>query len=280
MSIAEPYQPEDLIALAAELVERYNGFDSTSVTYEQAQHLMEAIRYCLRMYEQSESSLPARKMLTAREAYRLGYEAVCNQARQVGALYEQLLPHFQSYGLVCLQDTVIKGIPAFLMHYDARYCPQDTLLTLDYPVLTDFGHLCGVQVVWAYLRCIALEQRFLSRLDFEFVCDSLRDYHVDYTVLMENICGIVLPGLLGHVLLEKPLCRPCFTEQDYGTLTSRYGAMEQRQLAALVRSAISLLAGQDAEVEQYLLQAADDWTTRLAVAMDTGTLWRVCLPHC
>ena len=44
MSIAEPYQPEDLIALAAELVERYNGFDSTSVTYEQAQHLMEAIR--------------------------------------------------------------------------------------------------------------------------------------------------------------------------------------------------------------------------------------------
>ena len=90
MSIAEPYQPEDLIALAAELVERYNGFDSTSVTYEQAQHLMEAIRYCLRMYEQSESSLPARKMLTAREAYRLGYEAVCNQARQVGALYEQL----------------------------------------------------------------------------------------------------------------------------------------------------------------------------------------------
>lgn len=280
MSIAEPYQPEDLIALAAELVERYNGFDSTSVTYEQAQHLMEAIRYCLRMYEQSESSLPARKMLTAREAYRLGYEAVCNQARQVGALYEQVLPHFQSYGLVCLQDTVIKGIPAFLMHYDARYCPQDTLLTLDYPVLTDFSHLCGVQAVWAYLRCIALEQRFLSRLDFEFVCDSLRDYHVDYTVLIENICGIVLPGLLGHVLLEKPLCRPCFTEQDYGTLTSRYGAMEQRQLAALVRSAISHLAGQDAEVEHYLLQAADDWTMRLAIAMDTGTLWRVCLPHC
>ncbi len=280
MSIVGLYQPEDLIALAAELVERHSGFDSTSVTYEQAQHLMEAVCYCLQMYEQSESGLPARNMLTAREAYRLGYEAVCNQARQVGALYQQLLPHFQSYGLVCLQDTVMKGIPAFLMHYDARYCPQDTLLTMDYPVLTDLRHLCGVQAVWNYLRCIALEQRFLSRLNFEFVCDSLRDYQADYTVLIENICGIVLPGLLGCVLLEKPLCRLCFTEQDYGALMSRCGAMERPQLATLVRAAISRLAGPDREVEQYLLQAADDWTTRLAVAMETGTLWRVCLPHC
>ncbi len=168
-----------------------------------------------------------KKMLTAREAYRLGYEAVCNQARQVGALYEQLLPHFQSYGLVCLQDTVIKGIPAFLMHYDARYCPQDTLLTLDYPVLTDFGHLCGVQAVWAYLRCIALEQRFLSRLDFEFVCDSLRDYHVDYTVLIENICGIVLPWparpcTIGKTTVQAMLYRAGLWDTDQPL--RRYGA--------------------------------------------------------
>lgn len=280
MSIVEFYQREELVGLVVELTERYSGFDSTSVTYERAQQLMEAVCCCLQMHQQLESDLPTGTNITVREAYQRGYEAVCNQARQVRLLYEQLLPRFQSYGMLCLQDTIVKGIPAFLVHYDARYCPQDRLLTMDYPVLTDLRSLRGVQAVWAYLRCIDLEQRFLSKLGYDFVCDSLWAYHSNYAVLIENICAIVLPGLLGYVLLEKPLHQRCFTKQDYRVLTNRYGAMEQSQLIEVVRSAVSRLTRWDGDVEQYLLQGAEDAAVRLSVAMETNTLQTVCLPCC
>ena len=51
MSIVEFYQREELVGLVVELTERYSGFDSTSVTYERAQQLMEAVCYCLQMHQ-------------------------------------------------------------------------------------------------------------------------------------------------------------------------------------------------------------------------------------
>ncbi|NLG04860.1 MAG: hypothetical protein GX567_13670 [Clostridia bacterium] len=45
------------------------------------------------------------------------------------------------YGIVCLRDTFYKGIPAFLLHYDAKNKPQETILTLDYPILKDLHEL-------------------------------------------------------------------------------------------------------------------------------------------
>ena len=46
------------------------------------------------------------------------------------------------------------------------------------------------------------------------------------------------------MLLERPLYQRCFTEQDYGVLIDRYGAMEQSQLIEVVRAAISRLSNQ------------------------------------
>ena len=41
------YPLEELIPLAAELASRYSGYEHTSVTYETAQRLMDAVLYCI-----------------------------------------------------------------------------------------------------------------------------------------------------------------------------------------------------------------------------------------
>lgn len=41
------YEMEELIPLVKELCDRYTGKESTSVTYEAAQRLMEAVLYCI-----------------------------------------------------------------------------------------------------------------------------------------------------------------------------------------------------------------------------------------
>ena len=56
--------------------------------------------------------------------------------------------------------------------------------------------------------------------------------------------------------------------------------MEQSQLIEVVRAAISRLTRWDRDVEQYLLQGAEDVAVRLSVAMATNTLRTFCLPCC
>ena len=41
------YEPKELLPIVAELAEKYVGCDSTSISYETAQMLMEGIIYCL-----------------------------------------------------------------------------------------------------------------------------------------------------------------------------------------------------------------------------------------
>ena len=48
------YEIEELIPIVIRLAEKYTSKESTSITYEAAAHLMEAVQYCIREYVQEE----------------------------------------------------------------------------------------------------------------------------------------------------------------------------------------------------------------------------------
>lgn len=58
------YKMEDLLPVVAELAEKYTSKESTSLPYEKARQLMEAVLYCIREGEEYALSggvvLPAR----------------------------------------------------------------------------------------------------------------------------------------------------------------------------------------------------------------------------
>ena len=41
------YEMEELVPLVGKLEEKYTGHESTSITYEKAEQLMEAVIYCI-----------------------------------------------------------------------------------------------------------------------------------------------------------------------------------------------------------------------------------------
>lgn len=47
------YQMEELLPIVSELAQKYTGYESTSITYEKAQSLMEAVLFCLSEYNSS-----------------------------------------------------------------------------------------------------------------------------------------------------------------------------------------------------------------------------------
>ena len=67
------YQIEQLLPLAAELADRYTSKESSSVTYETAGALMEAVLYCMKECgNEGNAVISPGHMPGAREIYRRG----------------------------------------------------------------------------------------------------------------------------------------------------------------------------------------------------------------
>lgn len=209
------YEPEELLAVVAQLTEEYTGGKSTSVTYERANYLMEAVLYCLREYEESglkeepcvlskEASVagcPAavEEAVTAQTAFRLGREAVWRKVQQAKTQYAQLLEGFCAYGNENYNDTVVKAIPGFFQAYDFRFAPQETIITMDYPVLFPMNGMAGIDAVSVYMDCIRTEQLFLGAFAPEYVVRVLRCYRKDYRKHFFNLCSVMLRHALGRL---------------------------------------------------------------------------------
>ena len=156
------YEMEELIPIVAELAERYTGYESTSVTYEKANQLMEAVIYCIHEYEtavmektgecgasaedRSVTEIASAERVSAKEAYLLGSRLVDAKVRAMKEMYHELIGHFHSYGNIALKDAVA-AVPEFLKWYDIKYDPQNTILTLDYPVLKDLVEYSGIDEI-------------------------------------------------------------------------------------------------------------------------------------
>lgn len=282
------YDPQELLTVVAELSRGYTGGEHSSITWEKAQMLMEAVLYCIREYEDSPAEgrmgredgirvggggagLSTGKRIPAQEAYRQGAILVVEKVKGLRNLYNELAVEFQDFGVLCLGDTVRKGISRFFLKYDARYAPQETLLTLDYPVLRDLSSLSGVDAVWEYMQCIRLEQKFLQGLGRDWVVGALRSYHEEYEELLENVCGIVLQRLAVCVALGRPLYPVSSGPEDRRRQRQEMGLWllgKSRQeledwLLRMMREAVKRFGWEDPQVLAYLAGGIPELAGRL-----------------
>ncbi len=202
------YSMEELLPVVAMLTDKFTSKESTSITYERARQLMGAVTYCINHTGTKNQLMPAQK-LSPMEAYKIGYENVLRKVEKARQCYNGFANQFQYYGCENYRDTVLKGIPQFFLHYDAKFCPQNTILTLDYPVLTPLGNACGVDAIDKYVACISLEQKFFGSMDQETVIRMLMAYDSGYQKQFYNICFALLKQMAWACL-----CQPAITEQS------------------------------------------------------------------
>lgn len=197
---------KELLPVVAWLSRKYTGGISTSVTYEQAQELMEAVLYCIKTYENEQAAGCALITLegdSPQELYERGYELVVRKVKKMRAFYHQILKDFCSYGLKCYEDVIYQGMPAFFLHYDARFAPFNTILTLDYPVMWPMEGLCGIDAIEQYLSGVALEQKFLKAFAQDYVKQVLEAYDWNYKEQFFNLCEVLVKHLLICVMEGK-----------------------------------------------------------------------------
>lgn len=270
------FETEELMPIVAELADKYTGKESTSITYEKARQLMEAVLYCIHEYEtdsaKSQELLTMDEKAAARKVYSLGYETVLRNVKEAQILYNKIIPDFKYYDNWCYYDTFVKGIPSFFLYYDPRFQPQNHILTLDYPVLYPVHSLQGIDAISAFIKCVSLEQVFLGKLPDEYVFHVLRAYSPDHGELIINLTGIVLRNILGCRMAGKRVNTKGYTPGELERLMDYVNRSDRVELEQdmeglvdeLVRSAYD---GLD-ELGDYLKTDLHDYCFELKNAVE------------
>lgn len=261
---------EELLPVISELAQQYTGCESTSITYEKAQSLMEAVLFCLREYDDSCTDTLASRDISVKEQYKIGRKLLFDKVEEIRKIWNEISLRFADFGVKCLYDTVQKGIPQFLKWYDIRFCPQDTILTLDYPVLTDCSTMTGADAVYAYILAIRTEQVFLEAFDRNYIMRVLEKYDPDYPDMIENICSIVLANMIGHIAIQKPLGDAEFQDEDYLQLSEVFEGMSVPEIENVVTTFVKKIVDQFYEKDKDMLAYLCCETKNIAVRIDTA----------
>ena len=162
--IAEIYPMEELLPIVSELADQYTHKESTSVSYDVANMLMEAVLYTIAHYPEG-GTLPVSDVkIPVKEAYCIGYSNLMKKVRQTLLQVMALQNNFDDYGNLVLRETVQKGLPTFFKHYNYRFNPTDHIITMDYPVYGLDMEKDGIDLIADYVDAICEEQEYLSRL--------------------------------------------------------------------------------------------------------------------
>lgn len=272
---------EELIPIVAELAYSYTGCEHSSITYEKAQMLMEAVVYCMDEYRGTGDNALLTSDISAKEAYKYGQEILSNKLKKLHNLYNELVISFKDYGSKCLKSTITKDIPAFLLKYDFKYATQKTLITLDYPVLKDLTALSGVNCVLEYIECIYFEQLFLQKMDTNHVVEILQLYNSEYENLVENICEIVLQNTIGHIIIDKPLSSKEFSEKELKNLENLLEKESTDTMKIYVTKILKLLVenyyDDDSLLFNYLTFAVPNMVARIQCCLQNKCLGNIFL---
>ena len=274
------YEMEELVPIVGKLAEKYTSHESTSITYEKAEQLMGAVLYCIHELWESSGNAPSlNKKLSAQRAYEMGAAYVRDKTGKALDLYNRILPEFCHYENKCLYDTFVKGIPEFFKWYDVQFEPQNTILTLDYPLLKDISEYTGIDKIFEFIKSIGLEQKFLKLFPPGYVINILSKDNRNWQESMDNICEIVFIHVIGHIILGKSLTVIELEEDDYSYMQKifKQATLEdiKKQLTTALEIFIKNYYENDRELLNYLSGAISGIVVRLKNAADNKVLGNI-----
>lgn len=271
------YEMEELIPIVAGLADQYTSKESTSISYERANHLMEAVLYCIDQCSEGRQ-LTGSRGLTAIEAYRYGYELVVQKVKRTQELYNEMIMDFCAYGNENYRETVERAMPGFFRYYDAKFAPQETIITMDYPTIRPIADKTGINAVAKYIEYISYEQRFLRALPEKYICDILLRFQPDYGKQFYNICEIILRHILGYMLIGKPLGKRT-DKKEYEAFSERILERDTEYLEKLLEKLLHQLIlekyADDESLEEYLQADIRNFTVEIKTAVQHNTIKKV-----
>ena len=173
------YDIQELAPIAATLIDKFNTEKGDTADREATKHFMDAVAFCIdEVMMNDDATLVAAENMTSADYYDTGVKLVQEKLQAAQNMYDELLLSFNSYGLRCLDEAMIKEVGTFFMKYDPVFYPHLNVVDLSYPVNKDISGLRGVDKIYdkprPVQRLLGVLQKVSRRRDQRSTAFALR----------------------------------------------------------------------------------------------------------
>lgn len=223
----------EILDLLKDLIIKFTQDKSSSVRAETAQHLLESLLYAIDAatisFEDPADAVIRLKNVGVKQMYAQGLDLVMACVGVSRFLYRNIKANKLSMGTHAYNLTIDEALAGFFDTYDPIFHAQDTMASIDYPLLFDDMSITGIFYIKQYLEKLGMENDFCRLCNPASATRLLQRYGqvyaIDYRDTLLNLFEVMLTNAVFSVLVgNAPL--------ELGVLPTQYELLRQRLIGA------------------------------------------------
>lgn len=250
-----------IMMILKDVIIGYTKGESSSVTYDTAERLLNSILYSIDAYtlycSSPEEAVEHLKASPLKGIYLNGLEKVREWLEETKLLYDEvrenkLNVHLEPYNL-----TIQEGIPLFLKNYGIVFDSHITMASIDYPLVFDDMTIRGVVYIKNYLINLKTETEFcrnFSEQDIEMLLSSFgRKINMDYKIELINIFELVFNNAVFSIMSGNTDKDLIVSQYHFDLLNDKLKSSDNSMVSQVIEQAVEKLIHNLNIDEPYLL---------------------------
>ncbi|OPJ62874.1 DUF6323 family protein [Clostridium oryzae] len=235
-----------IMDLLKEQIIRYTGGENSSVSEATAEGLLNSILYTIDFYlisiGNAERALLELKSNSISEIFKSGIELLNCCLRETKRLYEKVKKHRLNVDIEAYNSTIDEGIPIFFEKYNVIFGAQNTIVSVDYPLIFDDMQVKGIAYIKNYLKNLELENEFCRNYQDEEINKLLMNYgkmcKLNHRIEFINIFEVVINNAIFSNICSNKMGILSISEQQYTKLYIQLKGMETSLIKELIISSL------------------------------------------
>lgn len=264
-------------------VERYNGFDSTSILKDKASSIMESNIYTIGLFLKKvtpDEAIEELKTNTMIDIYNKGRKEIDRKLDICRVLYKKVLANKVNIDNITYNDTIIGGIKSFFKIYEPDFDATNIKITADYPLYNNLiGILDGIEFIQEYLTSFYYENEFCNLFSENRIKYLLYGYSHDYKDLLINIFEIVLIAAIGSILANEDVLKLTISSLGLQKIYNKMENQTKEEIYRLIEKTYSklkhILFKENLELQKYIEKRLTQVQSQVYNAVRTNTLDRI-----
>ncbi len=281
----------NIMTILKQVILRYTKGNSTSVTTDKAEALLLSILYSIDFYnstfEEPEDALTNLKSKDIKEIYESGIKLVTSCVEETKDLYNDIVKNKLQVQVEAYNITVDEGIAPFFDKYSVLFAAQDTLGSIDYPLVFDDMSIRGVLYIKKYLEHLDIENKFCRYFSMEVIDSILKDFGrtcgFDYRIELINIFQVVINNAIFLAILNENIKNLTISKYQYELLIKKLNEANESQLELLIDKGIDriirALTIEDTSLIAYIKAYKSDFLFRILNTMENESLNKMVIIH-
>lgn len=272
-----------IVLILKDLILRYTKGESTSVTTETAEKLLNSIYYsidaCLSTLENPEESIVLLKTKKIKEIYEEGIKIVKACTAEAKILYDEINACKLDVPLEAYNAT-LEAIPDFFSNYCVMFFAHDTMADIDYPLLFDNTSIRGIFYIKQYLEKLKIETEFCKLFNDIDIRKILKNYgricSIDYEKALINIFELLVINSIFSILSGNNGNRLAISNFQYEYLKNMLIGLNTSGIDSLVSQAVNRMINDlgicNPKLINYVEKYKPTFVTRLINALENNSL--------